>query len=72
MRYASVDLNARTIYVEKEKSKKEPEKKGKLYWSTHPCHKSVYHTCKKCTEGNNIEKRYIKSGDSPPSELQEM
>jgi len=67
MKPLSVDSSKRTLYIEKEEPKRKAQKGDRYYWSTHPGHKPVYHTCRKCTEGNNIEKRSLMSGDSPPA-----
>ena len=35
------------------------------YWSKHPDADDIYHTCKNCTLGNNIEGTNLES-NSPP------
>lgn len=68
MKHLSVGSGKTTLYVEKEEPKRKTQKGDRYYWSTHPGDKPVYHTCRKCTEGNNIEKGYLESGNSPPAD----
>ncbi len=68
MRIPLIESNTKTIHIKKEQHEERSERKGKYYWSTHPGSRHVYHTCRKCTEGNNIEKSNFESGNNPPSD----
>jgi len=39
------------------------------YYSTEKDPPEVYHVCRNCTKGNNIEKRYLAEGKPPGARL---